>query len=867
MKTGQAQPDERRGLSLAQFILSHKSQILALWEAAVRRLPSARELSKPALLDSVPQLLDAIARAISERGLAESEVPRDVVEKHAFDRLDSGFNLGQVVAEYSLLRSAILELWERANVPLAERGSSLILHRAIDESISLSVEKFTQAQLRTGRALDRIATTSLESHDLDDLLRRLLAVVLETMPAVDTAAVLLREQGDSLRVRAAVGLEREVECGFSMRIGEGFAGTIAATRKPVLLQSAGDDPLVKSPVLRQRGIRALYGVPLIEGSTVIGVAHVGSLTASDFSEEDRRMVGALASRATAAIYQQMLRRDAEQRAAELGAVIESIPGAVYIADHKGITMTNRRGLDLLGVTGPAQALLSHAEIRKRIRDAVTGQEIGEMETGFARAFKGETTVRELVIVREDGEERIIRSAVAPIQLGGRIEQAVSVTTDITETKRYERERAEIIERERAAKERAESAEAGQRFLSEATAILSSSLEYEETLERITGLAVPRLADWCSIDLVTADGKLRTVGLAHADPSKLEAAKQLAAKYPARPDAPFGAPAVIRTGQAEMSGDIPDELLARVAQDEEQLGILRDLALSSYIVVPIAAPDRILGALSLATTRHSGRRYGPSELAIAEHLGRRAGLAMENARLYREAQQSVRLREQVLAVVSHDLRNPLGAVKLAADTIMRRATGQDEAHLIKQAATIGRAASRMERLIGDLLDMASIHAGKLKIERRLEPADLLVREAVEAQEPMGIAQGIRFATEADVAGLYVECDRERVLQVFSNLLGNAFKFCRSGDQVTLRARRDGDEIRFEVADTGRGIPADAHGHVFEPYWSTERHGKKGTGLGLFITRGVVEAQGGKIWVESEPGRGTTFSFTLPVARRA
>jgi signal transduction histidine kinase len=174
---------------------------------------------------------------------------------------------------------------------------------------------------------------------------------------------------------------------------------------------------------------------------------------------------------------------------------------------------------------------------------------------------------------------------------------------------------------------------------------------------------------------------------------------------------------------------------------------------------------------------------------------------------------------------------------------------------------------MERLIGDLLDMASIHAGKLNIERRLEPADLLVREAVEAQEPMGIAQGIRFTTETDVAGLYVECDRERVLQVFSNLLGNAFKFCRSGDQVTLRARRDGDEIRFEVADTGRGIPADARGHVFEPYWSTERHGKKGTGLGLFITRGVVEAQGGKIWVESEPGRGTTFSFTLPVARRA
>jgi PAS domain S-box-containing protein len=488
METGQAQPGERRDASLARFIVSHKSQILALWEGADRRLPSARELSKPALLDSVPQLLDAIARAISERDLGRSEVPLTLVEKHAFDRLDSGFNLAQVVAEYSLLRYAILALWERENVAAADRGGSLILHRTIDESISLSVERFVQAQVRAGRALDRIATASLESHDLDDLLRRLLDVVLETMSTVDTAAILLRE-GDLLRVRAAVGVEREVELGSPLHIGDGFAGTVAEKRRPLLLKSPADDPLVGSPALRGRGIRAIYGVPLIEGDNVIGVVHVGSLTAGDFSEEDRRMVGALASRATAAIYQQMLRRDAEHRAAQLRAVIESIPDAVYIADRQGIRMTNRPGRELLGAAETAEALLSHPEIRERIRDAATGEEIGELETGFARAFQGETTVRELVIGRPDGGERTIRSAVAPIEFGGQIEQAISVATDITDTKRYERERAELLERERAAKKRAESAEAGQRFLSEATAILSSSLEYEQTLERITALAV------------------------------------------------------------------------------------------------------------------------------------------------------------------------------------------------------------------------------------------------------------------------------------------------------------------------------------------------------------------------------------------
>jgi PAS domain S-box-containing protein len=867
METGGAQPDEQRGASLAQFILSHRSQILALWEGAVRHLPSARELSKPALLDSVPLLLDAIARVISERSVAPNEVPRDLVEKHAYDRLDTGFDLAQVVAEYSLLRYAIVELWERAHAPFVDRDASLILHLAIDQSISLSVERFTEAQLRAGRALDRIATASLESHDLDDLLRRLLDVVLETMPAVDTAAILLREDGDMLRVRAAVGLEREVELGFSLRIGEGFAGSVAAKRGPILLKSPADDPLMKSQILRERRIRALYGVPLIEGATVIGVAHVGSLTASDFSDEDRRMVGALASRATAGIYQQMLRRDAEHRAAELRAVIDSIPDAIYIADRKGIKMTNQPGLELLGLTDPAQAFLSHAEIGKRIRDAATGHDIGEMETGFARAFEGETTVRELVIVRPDGDERIIRSAVAPIELGGRIEQAVSVTTDITEAKRYERERAELLERAKEAKERAESAEAGQRFLSEATAILSSSLEYAETLERLTALAVPRLADWCAIDLVAPDGKLSTVSLAHVDPSKLDTAKQLAAKYPGRSDAPFGAAAVIRTGRAEMSSNIPDELLVSVAENEEHLGILRDLALASYIVVPISAHDRVLGALSLATTRWSGRLYGPSELAIAEHLGRRAGLAIENARLYRQAQEAVRLREQVLAVVSHDLRNPLGAAQMAAESIKRRARERNDARLVKQAQTIGRSASRMERLIGDLLDMASIHVGKLKIERRPHSADAIVQEAIEPFEAMATGQGIAFNADRDVADLHVECDRERILQVFSNLLGNAFKFCRCGDQVTVRARGDGSAVRFEVADTGPGIAASEKEHLFEAYWSAERHGKRGTGLGLFITRGVVEAHGGKIWVESEPGRGATFFFTLPLAHPA
>ena len=249
MPAGQAQEREQRGGALAKFILARKTQILARWEGAARRLPTARELSEPALLDSVPALLEAIARVMIERTSGESEATVELVEKHTLHRLVEGFDLRQVVAEYSLLRDAILELWECEAVALSEQGSTRILHRAIDQSISLSVARFTEAQLRATRALDRIAMASLESHDLDDLLRRLLLVLIETVPAIDTAAVLLRT-GDVLRVRAAVGIEREVELGFPLKVGEGFEGTIAAERRPMFLRSAASDPLVQSQVLR-----------------------------------------------------------------------------------------------------------------------------------------------------------------------------------------------------------------------------------------------------------------------------------------------------------------------------------------------------------------------------------------------------------------------------------------------------------------------------------------------------------------------------------------------------------------------------------------------------------------------------------------
>ena len=197
-------------------------------------------------------------------------------------------------------------------------------------------------------------------------------------------------------------------------------------------------------------------------------------------------------------------------------------------------------------------------------------------------------------------------------------------------------------------------------------------------------------------------------------------------------------------------------------------------------------------------------------------------------------------------------------------MLKRARELADARLVKPAETIQRAAARMEHMITDLLDMASIQAGVLKVERRRERVASLVDDAFEVHEPVAHEKGVALLADTHVEGLEIECDRQRILQVFGNLLGNALKFSRRGDTITFGAAREGDCVVFSIADQGPGLGDDELRHIFEPYWSADKRGKSGTGLGLFIARGIVAAHGGRIWAESRPGAGATFHVRLPLA---
>ncbi len=407
------------------------------------------------------------------------------------------------------------------------------------------------------------------------------------------------------------------------------------------------------------------------------------------------------------------------------------------------------------------------------------------------------------------------------------------------------------------------AEAHTNFLLEASAMLASSLDYEETLLRVARLAVPRIADWCAIELASAGGGTTAVEIAHVDPKKRDLAIALRQKYPTDPKATRGVPNVLRTGQPELYETVDPRMTAASARDPEHLDALQQLDARSAMVVPMIARGRTLGAISFIASE-SGRTYGARDLQLATDLAQRIAVAVDNARLFLEAKEAVRSRDDLLGIVSHDLRNPLAVVRMqCAEALDGLPEGEVGERLRGELTVIDRSARRMERMIHDLLDFASIDAGALSIEPQAQGVLGVVQEAAESLKPVIGKRRLIVDLEEVNPEAQVRCDRGRVLQVFSNLLGNALKFTPEAGTITVGARPKDSDIEFWVKDTGCGIPETALPNIFEKYWQEHHKRRTGVGLGLFIARRLVEAHGGTIGVESKVNAGTTFTFTLPM----
>jgi PAS domain S-box-containing protein len=402
------------------------------------------------------------------------------------------------------------------------------------------------------------------------------------------------------------------------------------------------------------------------------------------------------------------------------------------------------------------------------------------------------------------------------------------------------------------------------LLAGASAQFARSLDLEPTLQNIANAALPGLGEACMIHLLEDDGRIRRAASHSTDPRAAELLVELQQRFPIRTaDRNSAVARAVRTGQAQLLPVVPPDLPEEYAQSPEHLALVRELGFHSVLAVPLRAPGQTLGALSFFSVEPG--RFGPDDLRLVEELATRASLSIQNARLYRAEVAARREREHVLAVVSHDLKNPLSAIALSAERLARQAPGSDTGRAVgQQAALISRSAQRMRRLVAGLLDAAKLEAGGLALELAPASARELAQAAVEELRPEADRRGVRLQVQVPAPLPELRCDRDRALQVFSNLLGNAVKFTPAGGAVAVRAELRGRWVEFEVADTGPGIGPQALAHVFERYWQARDTAGLGSGLGLFIAKGIVEAHGGRIWAESELGQGARFFFTLPLA---
>lgn len=796
--------------TLSGFLREKREDIFREWEVRARVEPKARPMSRLALLDHVPELIDHIAQ------VAEAQADQDIgatraPDIHALERLDQGYDLIDVVQEFSLLREVILELMY-ADHRQMQPNQYILFNKAIDFAVARSVERYARARERTMRALDRIADLSSRHDDIAGNLPRLLQVLMETTAAVDSVVVFLRDH-DALRAHAAAGVDEREWAGWRIDVGSGPLGGVAADKQPRMWTRAdAADPLWQ----RIPQTRVHYAVPLLgEGDALVGIASMGSRSAFEFSEEDRQLLRVLASRVTAILAQHARRvredqlksdRDLalralssanaqiahEQRVIEL--VLETIPLGIFLAGPDGdLLLTNEAAKRIWGDI-PKLGLAGYGDFEGYWANG--GGRLKGEDWALSRAVRnGQASHAERIRIRSfDGTEKLILNWAVPIKDGdGRILGGIAVNDDIT------------AQAERDAKLR----EAEQRFK----------------------LVVEGIQDYAII-MLDPEGYIRSWNP--------------------------GARALTGYGADEIIGE---SFATFIPPEEIDEGVPRKI-LDEAIRTGRAEIEGW-------RVRRNGKRFFAQVTVTAlrddhEQLVGFAWMAQDitdRKTTAERAERDARFQEQFMAILGHDLRNPLNAITASAEVLFRRG-GLSEAQ-IKAINRISNTARRMGRMINDLLDLTrSRLGGGIPIAARRANLHDVAHYTVEELEVANPHRQIILNTRGEGWG---EFDPDRMSQVLSNLVGNALEHGREGTPVKVSVSGSVDELSIDVTNEGASIPADVLPLLFDPYHRAAKEEAtsrgQGLGLGLFIASEVVEAHQGKVSATSDE-KLTTFSVRIP-----
>jgi signal transduction histidine kinase len=538
----------------------------------------------------------------------------------------------------------------------------------------------------------------------------------------------------------------------------------------------------------------------------------------------------------------------------LEAIVSNVEEAITVIDPTGcFVFVNDGAARVLGFSSASELMRAEPQAVRSRYQLVDAQRapLDPRLLPSRRAFSGESPP-ELLVGWRTGTMNELRWSITravPVKTAdGRVEVVINFFRDVTEKLRQKAE---------------------ERLLANATLLFSQSLDLDRTLQQLADTVVPELADWAIVEVVDEPGsrsRPQRVAMAHVESRKLEWAKEVSRRWPSRwdPDAPYGLAVVLRSGQPQMFPKVTREMLQAAAHDVEHLEMLERIGMQSVLYVPVRAPGRtVYGALTLITAE--GRRtYDTRDLDFALELGLRAGTAIANARLFAAVEHASQQKDEFLAMLAHELRNPLGPMVNAVELAQRQPDTAPRAHRV-----IDRQLKQLTRLVDDLLDVSRISRGKIELQRQALDLGVLAADVVDDQLEAFAAAGLELKIERS-GELGLNGDPVRLQQVIGNLLGNALKFTPRGGLVWVRVRAVAGQVTLSVTDTGQGIDAATLSKLFQPFVQTRRaldRENGGLGLGLAVVRGIVELHGGRVTASSKgSGQGTTFEVSLPVDRR-
>jgi PAS domain S-box-containing protein len=835
MATPRAPEPVARITKLAAFIRREEGAIVEDWLQQARKLASAQKLERSALIDHVPPILQRIAELA--RGTSVL-APTDLGSAHARERLDAGFELDEIVAEYTMLRQVILARFVREHATGLDPSSVIVLDRAIDAAIAASIlayhaldrkarQEAAEHRARQQLALADFGMRALATHDVEAVLSDALDVVVRGMGTELAEILALAPGGEALIVRATVGWT-DVPLGTRILAGPLSEGGFAlATGQPVVVPDTSlEQRFEPSPICHAAGV--VSGVSIVipgPNGGPFGVLGTHTRYRRSFTDHDLAFLQSVANVLAAAIARDQDERRIGEAQASLGVVLEHVREyGIYMLDPDGYVMTWNRGAERITGYSADEVSGKHDAVFHTREDVEAGRPWHALEDARAQGSANFEGWR----VRKDGALLWVAGTITAVRDAGRLRWFAVVLRDVTERKH---------------------AEEAQRFLIDVHQRLASSLELEATLALVAELGVSRFGDFCAVDLVDDAGRVRRAAVAHAGTTGSTQ------DLPAHVEVPPMAMSVIRTGRPAVAAKLERDLAERRAASPSAL---RELDMDWVSSVPLATRGQVIGALTIACERAP---LHERDLELAREFANRAAVAIDNARLYRSAHEAIARREEVLGIVSHDLRNPLNTIQMGASLLEEDVPDDLKPH----AARIVRASDRMNRMIQDLLDVAAIEKGHLSIQWQPEDARSIIDEAAESARVTAAEKSLNV--EIDVRGTLppVCADRDRALQVLGNLLSNALRITPQGGRIVIGAEARVNEVVFWVKDSGPGIEPEAQGLIFERYWRGPSVKYKGTGRGLAIAKGIVDAHRGRIWVQSRLGEGATFYFSIPTVR--